>query len=353
MELFINDRIRNRKVDFFSDFTLELKMNQVASAFTFKGYFNPNNTEHKEMYCIGHDHVATLKHKDQLLLTGYIMSQKFIETTVDQLAEFSGYSFPGVLEDCNIPPDSWPLQFDGMNLKEIAQRVCAPYSVKVIVSPSVASEMEKNYEKVEAEPTQTVKDFLAELVGQRNVLMSHDAKGNLVFTRANVNQKPVINYGGDGVPCTTVGTAFNGQGMHSHITVVKQANQKEGGNTSQITIRNPYVPFVVRHRVVTQTSGDDVDTESVARAVLAEELRNIAWEVTIDRWDINKRLLMPGEVITLIAPKAYLYKKTKLLIEGISYSGNPESFSATLSCVLPEVYSGATPAYLFKGINLH
>jgi len=67
MILKINDRIRTRTVKFFSDFDLTLRYDAVASGFGFKMYFDPDNLEHKEMLCIGHDHIATLEHEGQLL----------------------------------------------------------------------------------------------------------------------------------------------------------------------------------------------------------------------------------------------------------------------------------------------
>ena len=77
MILKINDRIRNRKVEFFNKFSLELRYDSVASVFSFDFIFNSSNQEHIDLACIGHYHLASLEHNGELLITGYILSEKF------------------------------------------------------------------------------------------------------------------------------------------------------------------------------------------------------------------------------------------------------------------------------------
>jgi prophage tail gpP-like protein len=356
MILKINDRIRTRQVEFFNQFSLNLRYDSIASGFSFKGYFNPSNIDLKEIYCVGHYHIVTLEHNGELLLTGNILSEAFDHANNKELVSFGGYSTPGVLEDCNIPPDSYPLQSDGLTLKEIATKLLKRFNLQMIIHSSVESLMNEPYEKTTAEATSTIKDYLTSLANQKNIVISHDAMGRIIFTKANTNRAPLLDFnlpGESTIPFTKMNLSFNGQGMHSHIHVIKEPDP-EGGNAGESVIRNPYViSSVYRPKVIIQNSGTDIDTDKVARMALAAELKNLKLVITTDRWELNGKILKPNNIITVVNPEVYLYKKSKWFIEEIEFQGNNKEVIAKLTCCPPEVYNDNTPEYLFKGINLH
>lgn len=352
MELYINDRIRNRKVSFFNNFSLNLKYDSVGSAFSFGFYFDPDNQEHKELACIGHYHTCQLYHNDELLLTGIILSEGFSSGPVRQMVNFSGYSLPGVLEDCNIPPDLYPLQSDGLSLKQIAGKLIKPFGLTMAVDAAVTAKMNSVYAKTTAKETDTIKGYLTELAAQKNILVSHNEKGELLFTEAKARMKSIFHFE-DNIPGTTMQLTFNGQAMHSHITVMKQANS-QGGNAGEVTVRNPYViNSVYRPKVITQNSGDDIDTTQAAKNALADELKNLSITINTDRWEINKKIIKPNNIISITNKEIYLYKKSDWFIEEVTLTGDNTKTVAALKVVLPEVYNGLTPQYLFQGINLH
>jgi prophage tail gpP-like protein len=351
MILKINDRIRNRNVEFFNNFTLSLKYDSVASAFNFNFYFNPDTIELKELACIGHYHIASIEHNGELLLTGYILSEAFSSEPEKKMVAMGGYSLPGVLEDCEIPTDLYPLQSDGLSLKEIARKLTSLFDFKTVIDPAVASKMNQVFEKTTAGAGGSIKQYLTDLAAQKNIVISHTEKGELLFTEAKTKAKPFFHFENN-VIGTTMSLSFNGQAMHSHITVIKQADADEG-NAGEFTIRNPYVPFVYRPKVIVQSSGDDNDTEKAARNALSQELKNLVLTITTDRWEVDGKIIKPNSIITIKNPEIYLYNKCSWFVEGVEYQGDNTKMTATLTCVLPEVYNMETPEYLFKGINLH
>jgi prophage tail gpP-like protein len=281
------------------------------------------------------------------------MNQKFTDAASKSLVSFSGYSLPGFLEDCQIDPTSYPLQNDGLTLREISERMLKPFGLRMAVHSQVASAMDEAFAETTAEATETVKDYLTKLAAQKGVIITHDSAGTVIFTRADTSRQPIIHYQKDGgTPFTSMELDFNGQGMHSDITVVQQADD-EGDNAGESSISNPYVPFVHRPRVVTQTSGTDVDTDKAARMALSNELKNLKLTITTDRWEIDGKVIKPNNMITVVNPRVYLYKKTRWFIEQVDLKGDQNGTTATLTCALPEVYNDQVPQYLFKGINLH
>lgn len=350
MILKIDDRIRQKKVDYFNNLSLNLRYDSVGSTFGFDYYFNPLNPNHVDLACVSHFHLCRIEHNDKLLFTGFVLSEAFKHTSVKETVGFSGYSVPGVLEDCQIPTSAYPLESLGLNLKQIAERFVKPFQIKIDIDDSVSELMNKVFDKTTASATQSVKDYLVDLASQRNIIVSHTPKGHLLFTRARTNVKPILTFG-EKLIGTSYQLEFDGQQLHSHITVIRQADS-DGGNASEYTITNPYVPYELtnayRPKVITQSSGDDIDVVQAAKNALAAELKSIKLTIVTDRWeDNNGDVLLPNNMVSVTSSELYLFKKTDWFIESIDYIGDNKSMTTTLHCVLPEVYSGNAPKNIF------
>lgn len=349
MTLTIYDRNENYTVDFFNNVNLSLKYDSVGSVFSFDFYYDPENSLHRKLVAITNWQLVKIRHNGELLLTGFMLANTFSDTIVPELVNISGYSVPGVLEDSNIPVSAYPLQSDGLSLRQIATKLLKPFKIVFDVDDSVASLMDKVFPTTKAEPTETVKDYLCKLANQLNMIVSHTGQGHLLFTRAKTNTDPIINFDGT-VPTLNFGLSVNGQMLHSPITVIKQAD-KDGGNVGQVTVTNPYIPAsttAFRPKVVIQDSGDDNDTMKAAKNVLAAELKAIVLKVSLDRWIIDGKVIKPNQVILAQSDKLTLFKSTKWFIESVDLYGNEKQQTASLTCVLPEVYNGETPTNIFE-----
>lgn len=360
MILKIFDRFKVRKVEFFNGFRLSLGYDQFGSTFAFSFYFDPNNPDHKELACVSHYHDCTVEHNGETLVTGFALVQGFTYSPEKQLATISGYSKPGFFEDCNIPPDIYPLQSDGLTLLQIAKKITSPwnmdtkYKIDIIVDPLVSEKVNKTFKKSTASETTTIAEYLRELAQQKQIIISHDEKGNLLFTQAKTEQDAFLffDFTNGMIPGTSFVMNFSGQQMHSHITVLKQAST-DGGNAGEYTIRNPYVPTVYRPKTVSQSSGDDIDTQEVALRELAKEWENLTLTITTDRWEVDGKIIKPNSIVEIIAPELYIYTKSRFFVRSIDFDGDADETTATLNCVIPEVVNGKMAKSIFEGINMH
>lgn len=363
MTLRINDRFKNREITYFNDVVIDLKYDAIASTFQVSYYFDPLNPEHKELSCVGHYHVCQLLDGDELILTGFILSIKFDSEAKDSLCHISGYSLPGVLEDCQIPPMDRnrvriSLQSDNLCLREIAEKYVEPFGIGIVISPIVKDEMEIKYPQVEAKETETVKNFLANLCSQVDITLTHDRYGNLVFTR-EAPSKPVFHFDPDELPGVKMSLNFNGQAMHSVIYVLGQADFEDSNKAESEPLINPFIPNqnnVFRPRVATQSkkSENAVDVDESAKNLRANEIRALGFTIDIDRAKLNGKILRPGQVISAINPKVYLYKKTNFFVEVFKITKDANNLErAVITCCPPEAFTGAEPVYPFRGVNLH
>lgn len=340
MNIKVNHRLGVTNVKYFNNFNLTLKYDSLGSTFGFGVYFDPKNREHAEMACVSHFHEAIVEHNGEVLVNGFILSQAFRRSSKKELVQFGGYSKPGVFEDCCLPTELYPLETSGLSLLNIATRIANYFKIKVIVDDSAQNEAGKTIAKTSIKPTQKIADYLVEIATQKHLILSHNEKGDLVIKKISdtKNKKPILEFS-DGLIGTNIELNFNGQGIHSHITVMKQADSK-GGNAGEYTIRNPYCPIVKRPITITQSSGDDISVSETAKNELANELKNIGLTITIDRWDINSKIIRPDNLVRVHSPENFIYKPTDFFIESVRYEGDNEKMTAELTCVLPEVYNG-------------
>ena len=343
MILEIDDRNERKKIEFFNNVDLTLKYDAVGSVFSFSFYFNPDNPTHVFLAGVGRYQLVRIYENNELLLTGFILNYTFSSKSIKELVNISGYSVPGVLEDSQIPLNAYPLQSDGLTLRQIATKLLRPFKIIFEVDNSVANLMDKPFETTTAGATDTVKDYICSLATQLDIVVSHNEKGHLLFTKANTNSVPIISFT-DTIPSYSASFSVNGQGMHSPITVLKQ--QEDDENAGQYVLRNIYVPdftTAFRPKVVIQSSGDDTTTEKVAKAILANELKSIQLKVNLSTWIINSKIIKPNQTIEIQNKNLFIFEKTKMFIESVSFKGDEKGNTCELTCVLPECYNGKVP----------
>jgi prophage tail gpP-like protein len=335
-------KVGNQKISKFNTIEISLKYDSVASTFAFSYYQDNTKPSVIEPYkrCVIEDDGETL-------ITGTILSKTSNEAAVKTIVGISGYSTTGVLEDCQIPLEVYPLQNDGKTLKEITEAIIKPFGIGLVIDqgPNFTQIVDSANEVIEtttAEPSDTVKGYLATLASQKNIVLSHTPNGSLRFTRAFASGKSKYTFE-QGQPNVSVSLVFSGQPMHSKIVAMKQADE---GNSGEAEIVNPYV-VGFRPRVIIQTSGTDTDTEKVVRNALSEELKNIQLVLNIgglQDWKYSGNKLRPNTLIDVIAPDCGINKKTQFFVEEILLKETAkDGQTATLTCVVPEVHNGQKP----------
>ena len=365
MILKISDRFKNRRVTYFNDVTVNLKYDAIASTFQFNYLFDPDNVEQKEFSCIGHYHLCEIfNDNNELILTGFILNNRFVSKSVKGLNAISGYSLPGVLEDCEVPPldrygNKVPGYLESNNLKvrEIVKKICDLFGIQMVIHSSASADMEDTFDSSDAKASQSVKSYFADMVSQKNIIMTSDEYGRIVFTKP-IKTKPIFHFEPDNLPGVSMTLDFNGQGVHSVITVFAQQGINDSDEAAEDSIDNPYIPNrnnVFRPKVVTMSSKstNDLDVVEAAKNIRAKELRNLTLVIEMDRWDLNGVQVRPGQIISVTNKEVYLYKKTDWFIEDVTLREEPDKKIATLKCVPPESFTGDDPVYPFRGVNLH
>ena len=335
-------KINGTYIKFFDEVRIVLNLDSVASTFSFIGRYNPENPLHRKVFKpLSFSKVEVFNDDDKLILTGTIINHDFNSEARPELWSLSGYSTAGVLEDVNIPYNLYPLESLQRNLKDITERLIAPFGIKLFIDPSVSKDAGAVFEKSVATPAESIKNYLSKIASQRNIVMSHNAKGDLVFFRPNTNGAPKARFNQQNT--LKMSLSVKGQGLHSQISVLRQPSD-EASNISPVdTVNNPLI-HINRPSVQLLSSGSDTATKSAADNELASELKNIQFSVELNRFEN----LTPGDIVEVQNEEIFLFEYTRLMVSAVAMSETTEGSGMILSLVLPESFTGNQPKNIFN-----
>lgn len=357
-------RINGKYYVYFDEVSVDTSLDAVASTFGFTARFDPDNALHKELFRPLSYHKVEFLHDDgKPISTGTLLTHTFNASATPELVSVGGYSLGGVLEDCQIPHELYPLESNNRSLKEIATRLLNYFGLKLIVYNEVSKECNQVIPKSVAEPEESIKDYLAKIAAQKNVIISHDVYGNVIMFRPKPNDAPKMLFTDENT--TNISLDVNGQDIHSSITTLRQpksSGSSKGGilsddydplaesggkKANQIllpvdTVVNPMIR-IKRPKVDKLSSGDLGDIRKGAENGIASELKNISVAISINRWEN----ISIGDMVEVISPKNFLYQRTKMMVSQTTINENESSKTSSITCVLPETFTGNKPKNIF------
>jgi len=334
-------KINNEFYNFFDNITINYKLDSVASLFSFDARFNPDNAAHRLIFQpLTYNKVEIFDNNDVLKFTGTSINTGLGSNSKRDLQSISGYSKGGILEDCTIPYSAYPLENLNVSLKDIASKLLKEFGLNFIIDSSVQNEMNLNYPKTVAGPEETVKEFISKLAAQRNIILSHDAKGNLIFFKPDAKSKSKAYFNAENT--TSMALSVNGQGMHSTISVIRQPS-KDNPSLSPVDTISNHLLKTNRTIVKVLSSGTETDTKKAADNVLADELKNIVVDVELNRYEN----LNCGDIVEVHNHEIFLFHKIRLMVSEIVVTETNSEEKMSLKLMLPETFTGEEPKNIF------
>lgn len=376
---------------FFNECSINLKYDSICSTFKFQLFFNPDDSKDAELAAVSHIHECQIFYvhpvagryatresngqpvfeqtNEELIITGFMLSQYFSDSAEPSYVEIGGYSKAGVLGDCDFPSNA-PLQNDGLSFRQIVNQNVVPYfsnpksggfnfhikssradstfqtnaasslaSLKNTIS-NLDSDSDEDLGKTTAKESKNILSYLKELAIQKNLVLSTDIFGNLLVNAAYTGDDYLFEVGTDNsIKFIDISMNYNGQPLHSQIEVLRDAD-KNGGNQGYAIVYNPLVPVVFRPRLIKLTSGTDNDVQKAALSELGAELKNIPLKISLESPIANGKFIMPNNTVKVQSKKCYLYEPSKWFIEEVNYKKTAEAENCEVTCVLPGVYGG-------------
>ena len=340
-------KVKGKTFRFFSTVNVTLKLDTIASTFSFTGLkidsenskilFKPLTYYPCEVWFV--DEVLNINQK---LITGTILNPSNSVQRNIELTNMAGYSLTGVFEDVNIPPDMYPLQFDGLGLDKIAKKICDKFGIQLFIFDNAKTDAAKAFTQTKAQPEKTIKTFLSEIARARNITLAHDNLGRLLLYKVLAQIPPKVKINETDKNVIRMSCSPNGQAVHSEITVIKQSSTTDT-NSGQATVKSPFVTNVKRPKVQILRFGENIDCEKSATAIASSEAKAFPVIIEYQGWTIQNFLIRSGFYIEVEAPSIF-WEKTKMVVESISFNADAKNGrTLSITAVLPCVYTGVLP----------
>ena len=317
--------IDNNEFQHFVSYNVSLKYNSFAHAFSFLGLkkFLNNILSYQTAQIYGIN--------DELLITGTIVNSDNKISDKPTLSSVSGYSTAGILEDCEMPIELYPLETTGLSLLQVTDRILKKFGIKYLVDPAVAKSMNKKYDKLIAGESESIKNFLNKLAANRDIFITSLPDGTLYFTKVSIKKlKPVFRFEEANSNIIDMSFPVDGQALHSSITVLRQAST-DNPDSGQYTITNPFVSKYRPTIKILQT-GDIFDIKTSAKHMLSAELAQLKLVINTNKF-INV-----GQLITVNAPSLGIKKDVNFFVEECEIKGTNIGETYTLTAVMAMVY---------------
>jgi len=333
-------KINGKDITFLDTIQVTRSLDSIASIFSLATRFNPDNDDHKELFKpLEYHKIEIFNSKGKVILTGTILNHSFQSDKDIHLVGLSGYSISGILEDVCMPTpySKYPLESLNRSIKEIAESLCSAYGVGLIVDSSVSGLANQVLESSSASPSDSVKGYISKLTSQKNIVLSHDTKGNVVMFKPNDNAK--VDYYFNSENSLAITSSFNGQGMHSQISCVSQPGDEFEGVSLEDKVINP---LIKKFRPTTKvlSSGEETDNSKAANNELAAELKNIGVNVKVAALFDD---IQPGDIVNVHNHFTYSFAYTRYMVSSVKFTETIDQATTELELVLPETYTGKVP----------
>lgn len=309
--------------------------------FSFSSTWNENSEQTRNAFRPFSYPTFDVYFDDDLVFTGKAMPPTPSVQPASQTINVQGYPLCGVLVDSCLPPSLFPAEYSGLDLKQIAETVCEPFGIGVVVQGSVGAA----FEKVEVGLEDKVWDFLSKLAEQRNMFLTNTVDGNLLIYSPKVEAVSATFKQGE-VPFISCAPEFDGQSMYSHITgYTKTTNTAD---SQKYTYENKLLINKGVLRCYSKQIDDAVEgtlEESVKALAGKMFAKCVKYKLTVSgHRDKTGRLYRENMAVSVKAPGSEIYRETKLLADEVTLTRDDRGGEqTTFTLVLPESRTGALP----------
>lgn len=332
--------IAGRTFKFWEDFSITFSFDKLANSFSITTPFNPEFKEFRDSFRPYNFIECAFYLNGQKVLTGTLIKPNTRTTSNSRQITIEGYSFPGVLQDCNASIQNWPIVYRGLNLQEIAEDLAAPFDIDVIFEADPGAKF-SNADKVDLNATTKIYEFLKSLARQRGLVIGNNNEGAVVFKQTTTEPADISIVEGQ-YPYLESGASYDGQKRFSEIVALQTEMKKGPGEyfeviDGELEDNNINRPFIF--------SAPDTNKGGLKAAAIAQWGRLISDSMSLNVdlvgfFDKNGRLWKDDRKIIYQSDGDMIYNETEFLIREATLNRTSSSSTTSLNLVFPDAYNG-------------
>lgn len=265
---------------------------------------------------------------DDLVVTGFVDAAEPAYTATSDGITVSGRSRTGEIVDCSPDPDG-PVLFRGQRLEVIARELCSYYSVDVVCDVDTGDRIGR----LRIQTEETVYQALERAARDRGLLLTDDAWGRLVITRAGAGKADDELRLGENILSGRARFASSERFSEYRVKGQRQGNDLDYGSAVTSALGGAYDGDMARRRVkVIKPAGaaDSARCRALAEAeALARAGKGIEATYTVQGWRQSTGRLWATNERVKVTDERIGFRGVELLITSVSFAIDGQGGSVT------------------------
>lgn len=301
-------KVNGEKLEFFNNLSYSTQIDAISSSLSFDTFLEIETYEFAEIEVL---------RENILIFTGKVFSKSVPNEERPKPFNYKCYSLTGILEDSTIPLDNYPIQTQNKTLKEIVENICGIFDITLKIDVSANSDVSQVYELQDQSPQTKASDIINGLCSQNNLIVSHNAKGELLITKtvgtqAELRSQIVISK-----------KNYNYRKFYSKYAVLGQ--QSIGNDTTKQAVANFGRIDEKRNITRVQNSGDSGITQKQADA-----FKNDSYKANTFNINLHDDFINIGEI--------FIINNVKSICNAMNYNYKAGSETCSISLLNYKVY---------------
>lgn len=270
---------------------------------------------------------------NELIINGLLYTTTPKLTADARTVDLEGWSFTADLIDSMMKP---PYEQNGVTFFQILVDIVKNYSISVI-SDLTLEDLGGPFDRVTANETETVENFLTKLAAQRNLLLSSTPNGNLFITRTTTDLKPVAVIEEGQYVAEEFSIRFDGRKRFNSYRAI---GRSPFGNKIGIANDNNVPLSRFKNFIVDESIEGDIE-----QAAKWRRNKQLAQTLTIpfivESWFTpSGKLWRENTIVTVKSDVLHVPDGFDFLIRAVEYIEDIEGQKTILSLIPPQTYTG-------------
>lgn len=301
-------KVEGKKIEFFDNVAYSSQIDAISSSFSFDTFFDIKTYEFAKIEVL---------RNNTLIFTGKVISKTIPNEVTPKPINYKCYSLTGILEDSTLPLDSYPIQTQDKSLKEIVQKICDSFNVTVKFDSSASSDLNAVYTLQDQSPDEKAIDIINKLCSQRNLLLTHNVKGELIITKKLSETQGILNN------ILQSNKSYNYRNFYRNYVILGQ--QGIQSDASRKSVSKFSVIDEKRNITKIQSDGDSDVSQKQADAFKYDSYKSNTFDV-----QLNDEFVNIGQI--------YIVNNVKCVCNSVNYNYRAGQETCAISLLNPKVY---------------
>lgn len=305
-------------------------MDTVSDGWTALTEWTPGaDKELDEVYRPFAYHPASVYIGGELIINGILYTSEPGFSNAGITMGLEGFSYTADLIDSTLKP---PYEFNKISLEQLAPELVKPVGINAYFRHDTGGA----FDRITASRGDTIAGLLIKYATQRGILVTSQASGDLLFTKANTGRS--VGTLEEGKTLDALKIKYDGRKLFNAYRAV---GQSPFGTSKAAISKDDTVP---RSRFKTISVNDTTkgDIQKAADWQRSKQLaKALTFPIEYDSWFApNGSLWQENTLVTIVSKTLSLSRGFTFLIKSVNYAYDNEGRRVTLNLTPPQAYSG-------------